>query len=85
MAEVTRDVASVQLERLMRRALASDEAGRQFLAAFERQARALQVVWEAHQRGAALLPESVATTVAQARAEVPLFLLGGTPLTARAS
>ncbi len=85
MAEVTRDVASLQLERLMRRALASDEAGRQFLAAFERQARALQVVWEAHQRGAALLPESVAATVAQARAEVPLFLLGGTPVTARAS
>lgn len=80
MSETTRDVAGLQLERLMRRALASEEAGTQFLMAFQRQARALQVVWEAHQRGAALLPESVASAVEQARAEVPLFLLGGTPL-----
>jgi hypothetical protein len=81
MADVVRDVSSVQLERLMRRALASDEAGRQFLSAFERQSRALKIVWEAHQRGAALLPEPVAAAVEQARADVPLFLLGAGPQT----
>jgi len=80
MSEGTRDVASVQLERLMRRALASEEAGTQFLSAFQHQSRALQMVWEAHRRGAALLPESVAAAVEQAKADVPLFLLGGAPL-----
>lgn len=79
MSEVMRDVGGLQLERLMRRALASEEAGTQFLLAFQRQARALQVVWEAHQRGAALLPAGVAAAVEQARADVPLFLLGGAP------
>lgn len=80
MSDTARDVGTLQLERLMRRALASEEAGVQFLSAFQRQARALQVVWEAHQRGAALLPESVAAAVQQARVEVPLVLVGGAPV-----
>src|SRR5205085_8854276 len=51
--ETDREVMTgVYLETLMRRALASDQGGTQFLSAFQRQARALEAVWEGDQRGA---------------------------------
>lgn len=66
-----------QLESLLRRALTSEEGGTQFLAAYERQARALEAVWEAHSRGAVQLPQAVADKVEQARTTRPRFLSGG--------
>jgi hypothetical protein len=82
--ETDREVmTSVYLETLMRRALASDQGGTQFLSAFQRQARALEAVWEAHQRGAVQLPDGVADKVEQARSQVPSFLQG-TPAAAAA-
>src|SRR5215475_1586243 len=59
------------LESLIRRALESEEGGTQFLAAYQRQARALEAVWEAHRRGAVHLPQSVAEKVEQARTTPP--------------
>jgi hypothetical protein len=76
-------MTGVYLETLMRRALASDQGGTQFLSAFQRQARALEAVWEAHQRGAVHLPDGVVDKVAQARTQVPSFLQG-TPIPAPA-
>jgi hypothetical protein len=70
-------MAGPYLESLMRRALATEDGGTQFLAAYERQARALDAVWEAHRRGAVKLPTSVADKVEQARAMPPCFLRGG--------
>jgi conjugal transfer/entry exclusion protein len=72
------------LESLLRRALSSEEGGTQFLAAYERQARALDAVWEAHRRGAVHLPQSVADKVEQARTSPPRFLSGGALDTMRA-
>lgn len=69
--------AEPQLESLLRRALTSEEGGTQFLAAYERQARALEAVWEAHSRGAVQLPPAVADKVEQARTTPPRFLRGG--------
>ena len=69
-------MTGVYLETLMRRALTSEEGGTQFLAAFERQARALDAVWEAHRRGAVHLPEAVADKVEKARTSPPRFLRG---------
>jgi len=69
--------AEPQLESLLRRALTSEEGGTQFLAAYERQARALEAVWEAHSRGAVQLPQAVADKVEQARTTPPRFLRGG--------
>ena len=66
------------LESLIRRALESEEGGTQFLAAYQRQARALEAVWEAHRRGAVHLPQSVADKVEQARTSPPRFLRGAT-------
>ena len=66
------------LEALLLRALNTEEGGTQFLAAYERQARALDAVWEAHRRGAVRLPESVAEKVEQARVTPPRFLRGAT-------
>jgi hypothetical protein len=66
------------LEALLRRALNTEEGGTQFLAAYERQARALDAVWEAHRRGAVRLPEAVAEKVEQARVAPPRFLRGAT-------
>ena len=81
--ETDREVMTgVYLETLMRRALASDQGGTQFLSAFQRQARALEAVWEAHQRGAVQLPDGVADKVEQARTQVPSFLLGTSVATA---
>jgi hypothetical protein len=65
------------LESLLRCALSSDDGGTQFLAAYERQARALDAVWEAHRRGAVHLPQAVADKVEQARTTPPRFLRGG--------
>jgi len=69
------------LESLMREALTSADGGTQFLAAYQRQVRALEAVWEAHRRGAVHLPESVAEKVEEARTSPPRFLRG-TPRTA---
>jgi hypothetical protein len=70
-------MTGVYLESLMRRALSSEDGGTQFLAAYERQARALDAVWEAHRRGAVHLPEAIADKVEQARSSPPRFLRGG--------
>ena len=73
-----------RLESLLRSALTSEEGGTQFLAAYERQARALDAVWEAHSRGAVQLPQSVADKVELARTSPPRFLQGATLDTIRA-
>jgi hypothetical protein len=66
------------LDELMRRAMASGELGTELLAAFRRQAQALDAVWEAHRRGAAHLPDGVAANVERALVKVPR-ILGGAP------
>jgi hypothetical protein len=71
------DMADAYLERLMRRAIASGTSGAELLSAFECQARALDMVWEAHRRGAAQLPPRVAASLERARTAVPSFLQGG--------
>ncbi|HEY8176030.1 MAG TPA: hypothetical protein VIF32_10075 [Gemmatimonadaceae bacterium] len=82
--EVCADRAALQegpvehLDDLMRRAMASGELGTELLAAFRRQAQALDAVWEAYRRGAAQLPESVAASVERALVKVPR-ILGGAP------
>ena len=82
--EICADRAALQegpvehLDDLMRRAMASDEIGTELLAAFRRQARALDAVWEAYRRGAAQLPDGVAATVERALVKVPR-ILGGAP------
>jgi hypothetical protein len=82
--EVCADRAALQegpvehLDELMRRAMADGELGTELLAAFRRQARALDTVWEAYRRGAAQLPDAVATTVERALVKVPR-ILGGAP------
>ena len=67
------------LESLMREALTSADGGTQFLAAYQRQVRALEAVWEAHRRGAVHLPEAVAEKVEEARTSPPRFLRGTPP------
>jgi conjugal transfer/entry exclusion protein len=68
----------VYFESLVRRALSTEDGGTQLLAAYERQMRALDMVWEAHRRGAVKLPEAVADKVEQARDTQPRFLRGAT-------
>lgn len=86
--EVCADRAALQegpvdhLDELMRRAMASGELGTELLAAFRRQARALDSVWEAYRRGAAQLPDSVAANVERALVKVPR-IIGGAPASAR--
>lgn len=58
------------VEDLMR----SDEVHAELLTAFAAQAKAIQLVWEAHRRGAATLPSGVVEAVSRAR-ELPRFLL----------
>ena len=77
-------VIETHLESLLRRALETEDGGTQFLAAYERQAKALEAVWEAHRRGAVHLPQAVADKVELARATPPRFLQGGTFDTIRA-
>lgn len=82
--EICADRAALQegpiehLDELMRRAMADGELGTELLAAFRRQARALDAVWEAYRRGAAQLPDGVAATVEHALVKVPR-ILGGAP------
>lgn len=64
------------LDDLMRRAMARGELGTELLAAFRRQARALDEVWEAYRRGAANLPDGVAASVENALVKVPRILGG---------
>lgn len=71
------DMATGYLERLVRRAIASETSGASVLTALEYQARALDMVWEAHRRGAAQLPPGVADTLERARSAIPEYLLGG--------
>jgi hypothetical protein len=54
--------------------LRSDEVHTELLTAFAAQAKAIQLVWEAHRRGAADLPPAVVEAVAKART-LPRFLL----------
>ena len=72
----TEDMTDAYLGRLVRRAMASGN-GAELLSAFERQARALEMVWEAHRRGAAQLPAPVAASLERARTAMPVFLQGG--------
>jgi hypothetical protein len=82
--EICADRAALQegpvehLDELMRRAMASGDLGTELFAAFRRQARALDSVWEAYRRGAADLPDGVAATVEHALVKVPR-ILGGAP------
>ena len=64
------------LDDLMRRAMSRGELGTELLAAFRRQARALDAVWEAYRRGAANLPDGVAASVEDALVKVPRILSG---------
>ena len=67
------------LDDLMRRAMARGELGTELLAAFRRQARALDAVWEAYRRGAANLPDGVAASVENALVKVPRIISGAPP------
>ena len=64
------------LQRLVQALLTSEDGGAQLLSAFDRQRRALRLVWEAHSRGAVRLPESIANTVERACVSGPRFLAG---------
>ena len=64
------------LERLVRRAIATEDGKSGFLSALECQARALDMIWEAHTRGAAQLPAPVAASVERARTAMPGYLRG---------
>jgi hypothetical protein len=77
MAESTDSVEQASLQRLVHAVLASPDGGAQLLSAFDRQRRALRLVWEAHNRGAVRLPESIAASVERACASGPRFLTGG--------
>jgi hypothetical protein len=82
--EICADRAALQegpvehLDDLMRRAMAAGDLGTELLSAFRRQARALDAVWEAYRRGAAHLPDGVASSVEHALVKVPR-ILGGAP------
>ena len=82
--EVCADRAALEgpaehLDDLMRRAMAAGEVGTELLAAFRQQARALDAVWEAYRRGAAQLPDGVASDVEKALVRVPRILGGAAP------
>jgi len=77
MADSTDVPEQESLERLVHGVLAAPDGGAQLLSAFERQRRALRLVWEAHNRGAVRLPESIAASVEKACASGPRFLAGG--------
>ena len=67
---------SDSIETLLNDTLVCDGAGLELLLALQSHVSALNEVWEAHQRGAAILPESVAHSVAVARRHIPQFLVG---------
>ena len=78
MAESADASEQTSLQQLVRGVLASPDGGAQLLSAFDRQRRALRLVWEAHNRGAVRLPESIAASVERACSGGPRFLTGGT-------
>jgi len=73
----TEDMADAYLDRLVLRAMSSGTTGAELLSAFQCQARALEMVWEAHRLGAAQLPPTVAASLERARTAMPAFLQGG--------
>jgi hypothetical protein len=77
MAEASDGGEQASLQRLAHGVLSSPDVGAQFLAAFDRQRRALRLVMEAHARGAVRLPDSIADTVERACTTGPRFLTGG--------
>jgi hypothetical protein len=77
MADATEMSEQASLQRLVHGVLAAPDGGAQLLSAFDRQRRALRLVWEAHNRGAVRLPESIAASVERACASGPRFLTGG--------
>ena len=77
MADVSHADEEVSLQRLVDTVLSTGD-GAQLLSAFDRQRRALQLVKEAHERGAVQLPESIAATVERACSSGPRFLTGDT-------
>lgn len=66
---------SDSIETLLNNALA-DGMGLELLLALESHVSALNGVWEAYQRGAALLPQGVVQQVSVARKQIPHFLVG---------
>jgi hypothetical protein len=74
MAESIDGTEQISLQRLVNGVLSSPDGGAQLLSAFDRQRRALRLVWEAHNRGAVRLPESIAASVEKACASGPRFL-----------
>ena len=77
MSESSASAEQVTLQRLVHGVLVSPDGGAQLLAAFDRQRRALRLVWEAHNRGAVRLPESIAASVERACAVEPRGFVGG--------
>ena len=67
---------SDSIETLLNDTLVCDGAGLDLLLALQSHVSALNEVWEAHQRGAAVLPESVAHSISVARIQIPQFLVG---------
>ena len=65
------DDGDAELNQIMRTLLADENHSRQLLGALERQLRALQLVWDAHQIGAVRLPDRIAEVVRQARLSTP--------------
>jgi hypothetical protein len=61
------DDGDAALTTIMNSVLADENSSRKLLVALERQLRALQLVWDAHQIGAVRLPEKVAEAVRDAR------------------
>lgn len=84
-ANVDEGCTHVSLQRLVSGVLASPDGGAQLLAAFEQQRRALNLVREAHNRGAVRLPESIAASVERACQSGPRFLGGSHPNVQQAS
>ena len=77
MADATDPSEQASLQRLVHGVMTSPDGGAQLLSAFDRQRRALRLVWEAHNRGAVRLPESIAASVERACTSGPRFLSGG--------
>jgi hypothetical protein len=65
------DDGDAELNQIMRTLLADENHSRQLLGALERQLRALQLVWDAHQIGAVRLPDRIVEVVRQARLGTP--------------
>jgi hypothetical protein len=80
----TGDGATAYLDGLVRRALDSDLGGSDLLTAFGRQTSALQMIWDAHQRGAVDLPAPIAAVVDRAVRTVPDLLSRSSTQMARA-